>query len=189
MFRHDTRQPGTRVVVVSVIVAALIGLPGAGKSTVARHVCSVLMLEPIDRDCIRAAMFPDCAFTREEKRAANRAVYAAVEANCRLGRSSLIDGMTLSRQGERDALADLCGRHGARFVPVWLDCPAPLARARIAADAAAHPAGDRDAALVDRVAAAFEAPGHDVHRVPADLPRAELCTRVTAILREALAIS
>ena len=79
------------------LIVALIGLPGAGKSTIARALEQQLDLRRVCRDAIRHAMFPRCDYSFVEKRAAFRTVLLAVEINCLLGDSSVIDGMTFSR--------------------------------------------------------------------------------------------
>src|SRR5689334_19957821 len=84
------------------VVVALIGLPGAGKSVVARALEDQLGLRRVDRDTIRHAMFPKCSYSFAEKRAAFRSMLLALEINCMLGASSVIDGVTFSRR--RDLL-------------------------------------------------------------------------------------
>src|SRR5690606_6428150 len=86
------------------LVVATMGLPGAGKSTLVRGLCGVLDLHVVDRDLLRAAMFPRCGFTAAEKAAAFRMLLAAVEVNCALGRSSIVDGVTFSRRADLERL-------------------------------------------------------------------------------------
>lgn len=139
------------------LVVALCGLPGAGKSTLARSLLETLPLRGINRDAIRAAQFPLCAYSDDEKQAANRAVEAAIVANCRLGFSSLVDGMTLASRAGRSGLERVAISEGARFALLHLRCPVDVARKRVGASA--HAAGDRNAALVDAVAERFDPPG------------------------------
>src|ERR1700755_2546184 len=82
------------------IVVALIGLPGAGKSVAARALQEHLGLRRVCRDMIRNAMFPRCAYSYAEKRAAFRGLLLAVEVNCMLGESTVIDGVTFSRHSD-----------------------------------------------------------------------------------------
>ncbi len=169
------------------LVVALMGIPGAGKSTVARHLLAALPLHGIDRDAIRAALFPRCEFTAAEKDAANAAVLAALEANCRLGRASLVDGMTFARASDLDALRDRVVAAGFRLLPVFLDCPPEIACARVTAQTGgAHPAGDRSAALVTAVAARFDAPPADAFRIAADQPVEQMCAAAHAAVRAAM---
>jgi len=140
------------------VVVALIGLPGAGKSLIARALAARLGLHRICRDTIRAAMFPDCAYTLAEKRAAFRAVLTALDVNCALGRSSVLDGMTFSRRAELAAVDEVLRPYPVQPLPVFVDCPAEIARERVSLDPHDHPARDRSPALVDAVLARFEAP-------------------------------
>lgn len=158
------------------------GLPGAGKSTLARALAARLELHVVDRDAIREAMFPRCAFSVAEKLAAFRALLAAIDVNCALGRSSIIDGVTFSRRGDLEQLDGVVRRYPVDTVALYLDCPPELARARIAADVAArkHPAGDRTPQLVDTVMARFDPP-------PASAALLDASAAPEALLAQALA--
>ena len=148
-------------------VLLLTALPGSGKSTLARFLAARFALEIIDRDRIRADLFPICSFSAAEKQAANTAVFAALRAQCLVGRSSLLDGMTFSRESERESVRSIALQHDFSCLSFWLDCPVEIAVARVAAQA--HPAKDRDASLVREVAARFETP-EDAVRIDASMP-------------------
>ena len=164
-------------------MVALVGLPGSGKSTLAGHLCARFSLALVDRDAIRADLFPDCRFTDAEKRTASAAVLERLQRHCAAGESCLVDGMTFSRRSEREAVRDIAAAHGAGFLMLWLDCPVEAAVARV--DAAPHPAKDRNAALVREVAARFEVP-EDVLRLDATLPRDEIHKAAEKALLEAI---
>src|SRR3954463_13078399 len=110
------------------LIVALMGLPGAGKSTVARTLERRLGLRRVCRDAIRQAMFPRCEYSFVEKRAAFRTVLLAVEINCLLGEPTVIDGMTFSRRADFDELYARAERHGYDVLPLFIDCPIALAR-------------------------------------------------------------
>lgn len=155
------------------LVVALIGLPGAGKSTLANALAERLDLRLANRDLIARALFPQCTHSLPEKRAAFHALLLAVEVNGALGESTVIDGMTFSSRGDLDRVARIAAKYDLVLVPIWLDLPAEVAKARIGADRKSgryHPADDRTPALVDAVLARFERPLPTVPVIDALLP-------------------
>jgi predicted kinase len=171
---------------MNAVVVALIGLPGAGKSRIASTLQDTLGLHRICRDAIRAAMFPGCSFSPAEKRAAFRALLTALEVNCALGRSSVLDGMTFARRADLEAVDRAIGAYPVRALPIFVDCPPELARERIEADRSRHPARDRVPQLVDQVMARFEPPPAGCAVVDARLPAAEMCEAAVALVAAAL---
>lgn len=159
------------------VVVALIGLPGAGKSVVARALADQLGLRRVCRDTIRHAMFPVCSYSFAEKRAAFRAVLLAVEINCALGESTVIDGVTFSRRADLERVDAVIRHHGCTPIPIFLDCPPEIARGRIAAEIETnqHVARDRTPDLVYEVQARFDAPPPNALVINATLPAAEVC--------------
>lgn len=155
---------------VTPIVIGLCGLPGAGKSSAAVEIGDRYDLRLVDRDRIRDAMFPLCAFSGAEKEAANEAVMSAVAANCRLGFNTLVDGMTFSSRMQRTEFAGVVRECGGRFAILYFDCPLDVARERIGNEDA-HLARDRTPELADDVAARFEPPEGEGLRVDATKPR------------------
>lgn len=167
-------------------VVALIGLPGAGKSTVAKFLLQQVALQEVNRDAIRHAMFPNCRYSAEENRAAVDAVHAALAVNCAAGLDSLVDGMTFARACVWDRLREQGDREGFRLVGLWLDCPPEVARERVAEDLAhgAHLAADRSPGLVDRIARCFAAPSGVACRIDASQAVATVCAQALAAVRE-----
>lgn len=153
------------------LVLLLTGLPGSGKSTLARFLAARFALEVIDRDRIRADLFPESSFNAAEKQAANAAVFAALRTQCLAGRSSLLDGMTFSRESEREIVRNIAVHHDFSCLSFWLDCPVEIAVTRVSAQT--HAAKDRDANLVREVAARFEPPEAAV-RIDASMPMQEI---------------
>lgn len=164
------------------LIVALIGLPGAGKSTVASAIESQLDLRRVCRDAIRRAMFPRCDYSFVEKRAAFRSVLLALEINCLLGESSVIDGMTFSRREDYDQVAALADAHGYDILPLLIDCPPAYARARIARDRrkGSHLAEDREPGIVDIVARRFDTPPAAAIRIDATRPLDDVCRLAVA---------
>lgn len=170
------------------LAVALIGLPGAGKSTVARALVAELGLRRVCRDDIRAAMFPQCDYSFIEKRAAYRGVLLAVEINSLLGVSSVIDGMTFSRREDYARLCALARQQRFEAMALVLDCTPALARRRVAEEGMrrAHPARDRSPELVDAVAGRFEDPPADAVRIDASLPAVAVCRQAIDAVRARL---
>ena len=163
-------------------VIALIGLPGAGKSVVARALEDQLGLRRICRDAIRQAMFPKCSYSFAEKRAAFRSMLVALEVNCMLGISSVLDGVTFSRRSDLLRVDAVIRRFGFTPVPIYLDCPPDVARARIAEDVLnnRHLARDRTPEIVTEVLVRFEAPPPTALVIDATLPAQEVCRQAIA---------
>ncbi|MFZ1391874.1 MAG: AAA family ATPase [Dokdonella sp.] len=171
------------------IVIAVMGLPGAGKSIVARAIEDQLRLRRVCRDQIRAAMFPRCNYSFIEKRAAYRSVLLALEINCMLRVGSVIDGMTFSRRSELDRVAEVADKHGIATIPLLVECPPELARERVARDMAAnrHTAGDRTPETVNDVLARRDPPPEGTLVVDATLSAAQMCRSAIAAIRESIA--
>lgn len=159
------------------VVVALIGLPGAGKTVVARALEDQLGLRRVCRDAIRHAMFPKCSYSFAEKRAAFRGQLLALEINCMLGESSVLDGVTFSRRRDLMRVDAAIRRYGFTPVPIFLECPPDVARARIAADVAAnrHLARDRRPDVVTEVLTRFDAPPPNALVIDATLPATQVC--------------
>lgn len=138
------------------MLIALAGLPGAGKSTLARGLQARLHAEIVSRDSIRLSQFPDW-----QDAAAKRAAFEIVRLDAaillRAGAPVIVDGATLARAAERQALRELATGIGVPFYLFWLDLPAALAAIRIAGDRNEAPA-DRVPALAHAVAQRFEVP-------------------------------
>lgn len=170
------------------LVVALIGLPGAGKSVVARALAAGFGLHRVCRDELRQAMFPRCSYSYAEKRAAFRAVLLAVEVNCALGRGSVIDGVTFSRRRDLERLDATLSPYRVTPLALFLDCPPETARMRVIRDlrSGLHPAGDRSPELVDEIMARFDPPPPTCVRIDAGQSEAALIESAMAVVRARL---
>ncbi len=169
------------------VVLLLAGLPGAGKSTLATALASRTGLRIVDRDRLRAELFPEGTASMVEKAAALSAVVEAVRAACREGQGAIVDGMPFSRRSDLDRVATAAKEAGAEVVAVHLTCAVDLAEARLAnatAGESRHAAPDRRPGLAAEVAARFEPLPEWVVRLDASDPPERLLEQTLAILTQ-----
>ncbi len=166
------------------LLVALAGLPGAGKTELARRLAPVLGAEIVDRDALRAASFAPGDGSATTREAATALAQQQIAARLRRGESCIADGRTLALAADRAALAQLACDAQADFALLWLDCPVELAIERVRGQPA-HPAPDRDEALVLAVAARFEPPAAEARllRMDATAAPADLAASALAFLR------
>lgn len=163
------------------VVIAVMGVPGAGKTTLTTALAPHLGARIVSRDVIRAAMFTPCSFTLAEKHAAFEAVLVATRTNCLLGESTIVEGMPFSREHEPRAVREVALTNGAVFLAVLCDLPLSEAKARIVGQqgAGVAMAPDRTPALVDEVA-------DRLRYVPPDVLRVDATQPVDAMVRDVL---
>jgi len=157
-------------------LVALIGLPGAGKSELARAIAAEKDWPIVDRDA-----FPRPTFDDAGKAEATDAAFTALREALLQGRSCILDGMTLSSAQQRARVREIARECAAQTVLIWLDCPVDVAIARVAAQAD-HPSRDRSAALVREVAVRFTQPERDVLRLDARRATRDLLPLVLRLL-------
>lgn len=138
-------------------VLAIMGIPGAGKTTLCEWLRERLDVRVVSRDVIRAALFDPCTFTDAEKAAAFRSLLDAIRVNARLDQASIIDGMCFSTSGQLEQVERAAVDNGARFIAVHCECPVHVAQQRVEEDLreGTHLADDRDPSLVQKVAERF----------------------------------
>src|SRR5688572_11882952 len=105
-------------------IIALAGLPGTGKSRVARELARRLACEVLDKDLVRVELFADGVdYSSEQDDRAMAVVYDRVEALSRAGASHVVlDGRTYTRRAHVEALRELAGRLSARLTIVECVC-------------------------------------------------------------------
>lgn len=159
------------------------GLPGAGKTTLLGRASAGAGFTVISRDLIRAAMFPGPRpHTGAETDAAFEAMIAAAGRRLGAGGRVALDGCCFGHRRQRDRAAELAAKTGATLVGVHLDLPAAEAVRRVA-EHGEHPARDRDAALVARVARTFAPPEADDLVIDATRTAAEVWAALSGRLR------
>ena len=143
-------------------VVVLVGLPGAGKSTLAAALAERLPgARVLDKDKVRHVLFDPCDYTSAER----DVVFAAMldAARYHLGRDRIVifDGMTFSRRSQVAAAEAVAHDAGGFVAVIVCDVPLDVAIARCEAAGDDHLADNRDGELVRRVAAEREEPSDE----------------------------
>ena len=136
------------------------GLPGTGKSTLARAIADRLGAAVLDKDRVRGALFPGALtdYTAQQDELCLRAMMEAAAYLTELKRVEYIffDGRTFSQRGQIEVVLLAAARAGARWRIVHVTCADAVAEARLARSDPSHPAKNRDAALYRRIKQQFE---------------------------------
>ena len=116
------------------------GLPGTGKSTLARRVAAELGGLVIDKDSIRAALFgPFVDYSREQDDLSMECVYAAARYMAPQT-AVFIDGRAFTQRYQWERALNIAGADAQIIETV---CSGQTARSRIEAASGAHLAGNR----------------------------------------------
>jgi predicted kinase len=138
----------------------LAGLPGTGKSTLARALAERLDAAILDKDRVRSALFPGVLtdYSSKQDQLVMRAMLdaAAYLTERRRIRFIFFDGRTFSTQTQRDEVIRAAGQAGARWRILHVTCADAVAEARLAAVDPGHPAKNRDPALYRSIQQHFE---------------------------------
>jgi predicted kinase len=161
------------------------GLPGAGKTTLAQALAARISARVVSRDVIRLGLFEPCSFTHREKMAAFEAMLIAIAANCELGHFTIAEGMPFSRVGEFEALNDALSPLDARAAALFLKIDPRVAATRIAEQRAATipMADDRDESLAQAVHDRFRPLPPGAHVIDATLSEAQILEETLEWLR------
>ena len=139
----------------------LVGLPGAGKSTLAAALAQRIPdARVLNKDLVRSALFEPCDYSAAERSTAFSAMLDATRYHVGRGRLVVLDGIASPRPREEDAVDAVVADTGAFLASIVCDVPIEVAVARADADAVAgtHRAANRDGAAVRRVAVELREP-------------------------------
>ena len=152
------------------MLVAMAGLPGTGKSALARGLAATLGAAVLDKDPIRAALFaaPDIEHSTSQD---DFCVGIILQVAGYLWerdphRAVILDGRPFSKRYQRAEVARFAAARAVPFMLIECICSEQLALERIERDALTgiHPAGNRDAALYRALKSGFE-PIEEAHLV------------------------
>ena len=135
------------------MLIVMAGLPGTGKSTVARRLSQILQAPVLDKDAIRAALFrpEDIEYSRQQDDLCVEIALqvAAFLLRRRQNRPVILDGRTFSRSEDVTRLLDAAQAMSAQVVFIECICSEETALQRLEQDqiTGTHPAKNRGIAL------------------------------------------
>ena len=151
-------------------IVAFAGLPGTGKSSLARRLAQRCAAPLLDKDRVREALFGPrhVAYTKEQDDFCCELLYRAIHHLRDAGTPLVIlDGRTYTRREDARTLSAALDRPQLRLSVIECTAPEAVVRARLDADRGIHPAANRSPELYARLRDAAE---------PLELPRLTLDT-------------
>lgn len=140
----------------------LMGLPGAGKTTLAKTIQKITKAARLSSDDYRILIYPEPTFSQKEHDnlygLLDHSVGHLLEAD-----HDVIYDANLNRRVHRDEKYALAEKYGAKVKLWWVKTPQELAKQR-RIDEQDHlliPEGETPEKMFDRIAEVFEPPGED----------------------------
>jgi len=139
--RLPTRSKAPRVVV-------LVGLPGSGKSYLARAVAKRVPAVVLDSDALRAVLFGEPKHTKKEHARLFPALHVLMERLLERGNTIIVDATNL-KEANRRPYYKIAQKHRAPVVLVRTWAPWPVVKERLLSRSEARDADDRSTATVE----------------------------------------
>lgn len=150
------------------------GLPGSGKSTIAEALAKRLDAVVLNKDYVRAALFPGntTEYTTTQDDFVIQSMLDAAAWHLDRRRTVIIDGRTHSRAAQVDLVRNFASKRNTPCLVIECQCRPETALRRIETDLATgtHPAKNRDAALLAGQLARWETINGWVCRVDGEGP-------------------
>lgn len=109
----------SKLVPIKPLLIMLYGFPGAGKSYFARNLCEEFQAAHVQGDRIRAELFDDPRYDKEENSVVSHLMDYMVEEFLSAGLSVVYDVNAL-RSAQRHELRDMARQHKAKSLLVWV---------------------------------------------------------------------
>jgi adenylylsulfate kinase len=144
------------------MLIAMAGLPGTGKSTIAAGLAEALGAVVLNKDTVRAALFPPPAldYSTEQDDISMNAIYHAAASILQTSprRAVILDGRTFLRARQVEDLRAFAATVQETPRVIECVCDDDVARRRLDEDQhrGGHPAGNRTFALYEQLKAAAE---------------------------------
>ena len=165
------------------------GLPGTGKTTLARALAARLGGVVLSKDEVRAVLFPGelTDYTTEQDDLCMEVILSAAAYSAKHVHVPYIflDGRVFSRAYQIERVIDAAEACGAPWKILHLAVPDEVARERLeSADAVHHPAGNRDFQLYQEVKARLEPITRPKLDVDTSRPLEECVEKCAELLRD-----
>ncbi len=144
------------------MLVLLTGLPGSGKSHLARALAAALPADVLDRDTIRDAIFPphDLDYSAEQNELASQVTYRVAEYILLRDpqRVLILDGRPFSKHAQVEEVAALAQRVAHPLCVIYCWSPDAVVRRRLEEDiqSTGNTAAGRDMEKYLRIKASFE---------------------------------
>ena len=112
------------------VLVMLTGLPGTGKSNVARQLAEVLPFAIVESDQVRKILFPQCQYTGEESRWVHRTCHALMDKLLMRGVRVIYDATNLHER-HRELVYRLADGRGVKLIVVKVVSPEAVASQRL----------------------------------------------------------
>ena len=128
--RVEERLANTEETTANPVLVMFTGLPGTGKSRLARLLADVLPFATIESDQVRKILFPQCAYTAEESRWVHRTCHALMEKLLRKGVRVIYDATNLHER-HRELVYRLADGNEVKLIIVKVVAPEKVACDRL----------------------------------------------------------